>query len=251
MDENIELKENERIDDLQYKGLKVIQNNKGFCFGIDSVILSDFAKNIKQDSKVVDLGTGSGVIGLLLSKKTKLKEIVGVEIQEDVAEMAERSIKLNKLEDKFKIININIKELFSKKLLKKNEYDAVVMNPPYKEAGTGKTNEDESKLIARHEVKATLSDFIGVSAELLKDRGELYIVHKPERMVDIIQKMRENKIEPKEIKIVYPYKNSEASIILIKGIKGGKKFFKIDEPLYIYKENGEYTEQIKEIYSQN
>lgn len=248
---NIELKENERIDDLQYKGLKVIQNNKGFCFGIDSIILSDFAKNIKNNSKVVDLGTGSGVIGLLLCKKTKLDEIIGIEIQEDVAEMAERSIKLNKLEDKFKIFNINIKELFDEKILQKNKYDVVVMNPPYKEAGTGKTNEDESKLIARHEVKATLLDFINTASALLKDRGELYIVHKPERTVDIMQEMRENKIEPKEIKIVYPYQNAEASLILIKGVKGGKKFFKIDEPLYIYKENGEYTEQIKEIYNQN
>lgn len=249
--DGIELKENERIDDLQYKGLKIIQNNKGFCFGIDSVILSDFAKNIKVDSKVVDLGTGSGVIGLLLCKKTKLKEIIGVEIQDNVAEMAERSIKLNGLENKFKIFKANIKELFEKKMLEKNKYDVVVMNPPYKEAGTGKTNENEGKLIARHEVKATLLDFIKTASELLKDRGELYIVHKPERTVDIMQKMRENKIEPKEIKIVYPYKNAGASIILIKGVKGGKKFLKIDEPLYIYKENGEYTEQIKEIYNQD
>ena len=249
--DGIELKENERIDDLQYKGLKIIQNNKGFCFGIDSVILSDFAKNIKVDSKVVDLGTGSGVIGLLLCKKTKLKEIIGVEIQDNVAEMAERSIKLNGLENKFKIFKVNIKELFKKKMLEKNKYDVVVMNPPYKEAGTGKTNENEGKLIARHEVKATLLDFIKTASELLKDRGELYIVHKPERTVDIMQKMRENKIEPKEIKIVYPYKNAGASIILIKGVKGGKKFLKIDEPLYIYKENGEYTEQIKEIYNQD
>ena len=249
--DGIELKENERIDDLQYKGLKIIQNNKGFCFGIDSVILSDFAKNIKVDSKVVDLGTGSGVIGLLLCKKTKLKEIIGVEIQDNVAEMAERSIKLNGLENKFKIFKVNIKELFEKKMLEKNKYDVVVMNPPYKEAGTGKTNENEGKLIARHEVNATLLDFIKTASELLKDRGELYIVHKPERTVDIMQKMRENKIEPKEIKIVYPYKNAGASIILIKGVKGGKKFLKIDEPLYIYKENGEYTEQIKEIYNQD
>ena len=249
--EDIELKEDERIDDLQYKGLKVIQNNNGFCFGIDSVILSDFAKNIKPNSKVVDLGTGSGVIGLLLCKKTSLKEIIGVEIQKDVAEMAQRSIKLNKLENKFKIFNVNIKEIFETKMLQKNQYDVVVMNPPYKEVGTGKANENESKLIARHEVKATLSDFIRTASELLKDRGEVYIVHKPERTVDIMQKMRENKIEPKEIRIVYPYENAEASIILIKGIKGGKKFFKIDKPLFIYKENGEYTDQIKEIYSQD
>lgn len=243
------LKENERIDDLQYKGLKIIQNTKGFCFGIDSVILSDFAKNIKKGSKVVDLGTGTGIIGLLLCKKTELKEIVGVEIQKEVAEMANRSIKLNKLEDKFKILNTDINKIFEDKLLEKNKFDVVVMNPPYKEKGTGKINEVDSKIISRHEVKATLSDFIKVASNLLKDKGEIYIVHKPERMPDIIQKMRENKIEPKEIKTVYSNKKTEASLILIKGIKGANKFFKILEPVYIYEENGEYTKEIKKIYN--
>lgn len=243
------LKENERIDDLQYKGLKIIQNTKGFCFGIDSVILSDFAKNIKKGSKVVDLGNGTGIIGLLLCKKTELKEIVGVEIQKEVAEMANRSIKLNKLEDKFKILNTDINKIFEDKLLEKNKFDVVVMNPPYKEKGTGKINEVDSKIISRHEVKATLSDFIKVASNLLKDKGEIYIVHKPERMPDIIQKMRENKIEPKEIKTVYSNKKTEASLILIKGIKGANKFFKILEPVYIYEENGEYTKEIKEIYN--
>lgn len=251
MTEKLELKENERIDDLQYKGLKVIQNNKGFCFGIDSVILSDFAKNIKDNSRVVDLGTGSGVIGLLLCKKTKLKEIIGIEIQKDVANMAKRSIRLNNLESIFQIVNENINDIFVQGILHKNQYDVVVMNPPYKEMGTGKTNEDEVKLISRHEIKAKLSDFIATASNLLKDKGEVYIVHKPERTIDIMQKMRENKIEPKEMKIVYPYKNAEASLILIKGVKGGKKFFKIMEPLYIYESNGEYTEQIKQIYNEN
>ena len=243
------IKENQRIDDLQYKGLKIIQNTKGFCFGIDSVILSDFAKNIKKGSKVVDLGTGTGIIGLLLCKKTELKEIVGVEIQKEVAEMANRSIKLNKLEDKFKILNTDINKIFEDKLLEKNKFDVVVMNPPYKEKGTGKINEVDSKIISRHEVKATLSDFIKVASNLLKDKGEIFIVHKAERMPDIIQKMRENKIEPKEIKTVYSNKKTEASLILIKGIKGANKFFKILEPLYIYEENGEYTKEIKEIYN--
>ena len=251
MTEELELKENERIDDLQYKGLKVIQNNKGFCFGIDSVILSDFAKNIKDNSRVVDLGTGSGVIGLLLCKKTKLKEIIGIEIQKDVANMAKRSIRLNNLENMFQIVNENINDIFVQGILNKNQYDVVVMNPPYKEVGTGKQNEDEVKLISRHEIKAKLSDFIATASNLLKDKGEVYIVHKPERTNDIMQKMRENKIEPKEMKIVYPYKNAEASLILIKGVKGGKKFFKIMEPLYIYENNGEYTEQIKQIYNEN
>ena len=192
--EDIPIKENERIDDLQYKDLKIIQETDGFCFGIDSILLSDFAKNIKKNSKVADLGTGTGIIGLLLCKKTNLAEMTGIEIQEDVANMAERSIKLNNLEEKFRIINSNINEIFSKKLLEKNVFDVVVMNPPYKEVGTGEINENEKKLISRHEIKANLSDFIKTAYGLLKDKGELYIVHKPERMPDIIQKLRENKI---------------------------------------------------------
>lgn len=247
--EDIPIKENERIDDLQYKDLKIIQETDGFCFGIDSILLSDFAKNIKKNSKVADLGTGTGIIGLLLCKKTNLAEMTGIEIQEDVANMAERSIKLNNLEEKFGIINSNINEIFSKKLLEKNVFDVVVMNPPYKEVGTGEINENEKKLISRHEIKANLSDFIKTASGLLKDKGELYIVHKPERMPDIIQKLRENKIEPKELRVVYSNKNSEASLILIKAVKGGKKFLKIDRPLYIYNESGKYSDEIKQIYN--
>ena len=247
--EDIPIKENERIDDLQYKDLKIIQETDGFCFGIDSILLSDFAKNIKKNSKVADLGTGTGIIGLLLCKKTNLAEMTGIEIQEDVANMAERSIKLNNLEEKFRIINSNINEIFSKKLLEKNVFDVVVMNPPYKEVGTGEINENEKKLISRHEIKANLSDFIKTAYGLLKDKGELYIVHKPERMPDIIQELRENKIEPKELRVVYSNKNSEASLILIKAVKGGKKFLKIDRPLYIYNESGKYSDEIKQIYN--
>lgn len=226
MEKEIELNENERIDDLQYKGLKIIQNNDGFCFGIDSVILSDFAKNIKENSDVVDLGTGTGILGLLLCGKTKLKTITGIEIQEDVAKMAEKSIKLNELENRFKIFNVNINNVFKENLLEKNKFDVVIMNPPYKELGSGITNENKSKLIARHEITATLEDFVKTAAALLKDKGELYIVHKPERTVDIITKLRENKLEPKELKVVYSRKDTDASLILIKAVKGRKEIFK-------------------------
>ena len=248
---DISLEKNERIDDLQYKGLKIIQDKTAFCFGIDSVLLSDFAKEIKNNSKVADLGTGNGIVGLLLCKKTKLNQIIGVEIQEEIAEMAERSIKLNDLEEQFKIVNVDINDIFKKNVLQKNTYDAVVMNPPYKEVGKGKTNENSRKLIARHEVKATLSDFIKVAARLLKDKGEVYVVHKPERIVDIMQEMRANKIEPKKMRLVYPYENETPSIVLIKGVKGGKKFFSVDKPLVIYQNNGEYTQDIKNIYIKN
>lgn len=249
MERNIELNKNERIDDLQYKGLKIIQDGTGFCFGIDSVILSDFAKNIKNDATVVDLGTGTGIIGTLLCGKTYLKQVIGIEVQPEVVHMARKSIRLNNLEDRFQIINCDINDIFPKKILEKNKYDVVVTNPPYKEAGTGIINESSKKLISRHEITATLADFIKVAAGLLKHKGEFYIVHKPERIVDIITIMRENKIEPKELRIVYPRKEKDASLILVKGVKGGNKFTTIDRSLIIYEEDGSYTNDIKEIYN--
>ena len=204
----IKLIKNERIDDLQLNGLKIIQNTEGFCFGIDSVILSEFAKNIKNNANVVDLGTGTGILGFLLCGKTNLKTVTGIEIQE-------------------------------------NKYDVVITNPPYKELGTGIINIDEKKLISRHEIKATLFDFINIASQLLKDKGELYMVHKAERLVDIIDLFRKNNIEPKELRNVYSKPDEDATLVLIKGIKGGKKFLKIKKPLYIYEKNGEYSEEIK------
>ena len=251
----IQLNENERIDDLEIKNMKIIQNKDGFCFGIDSVLLSDFAKEIKSGAKCVDLGTGTGILGILLCAKTNLSQIYGIEIQKEVAEMARRSIKLNGLEDRFKIINIDIKEIVDKKSnvdnLEKNSFDFVITNPPYKKISTGKTNENEKKLISRHEYKANLNDFIETASYLLKDKGTLFMVHRPERLADIIEKMRKEKIEPKQIRFVYPKINKEPNLILIKGVKNARAFLKIDKPLYVYDENGNYTQEILEIYQKN
>ena len=246
---DIELKADERIDDLEINNMKIIQNKNGFCFGIDSVLLSDFAKEIKANSRVVDLGTGTGILGILLCAKTNLSEIIGIEIQPDVAEMASRSIKLNNLENRFKILNINIKEIINKKInLEKNSFDYVISNPPYKKLNTGKINENEKKLISRHELTANLNDFIETANYLLKDKGTLFMVHRPDRLADILEKMRKEKIEPKEITFVYPKINKEPNLILIKGIKNGGAFLKINKPLYVYDENGNYTDEILKIY---
>ena len=249
----IKLNENERIDDLEIKGMKIIQNKNGFCFGIDSVLLSDFAKEIKNGAKCVDLGTGTGILGILLCAKTNLSQIIGIEIQEEVAEMANRSIILNNLENKFKIININLKEIKNNKInyLEKNSFDYIITNPPYKKLNTGKINENEKKLISRHEITANLDDFIEVANYLLKDKGTIFMVHRPERLADIIEKMRKEKIEPKEIKFVYPKVNEEPNLILIKGVKNAKPFLKINKPLYIYHEDGSYTDEILKIYNKN
>ena len=213
----MQLNENEKIEDLQINNLKIIQNKTGFCFGIDSILLSDFAKEIKKDSKVLDLGTGTGIISILLCEKTSLKEIIGVEVQKEVYEMAKKSIKINKLENKFKILNEDIINL--NKIIEKNTVDAIVTNPPYKKSGTGIKNEEEKKIISRHETTASLEDFIKISKDLLKDKGEFYMVHRPDRLVDILSIMRKYKIEPKRLKMVYSNKNSEPTLVLIKGVK--------------------------------
>ncbi len=244
---NIELKENERIDDLEFNNLKIIQNEEGFCFGIDAVLLSDFAKNIKKNSKVLDLGTGTGIISILLCEKTELKQIIGVEVQEEVYDMACRSAKLNNLENKFEVINENILNL--ENVLEKNSFDVIVTNPPYKKQNTGVINETEKKLISRHEILADLEDFIKISSKLLKCKGEFYMVHRPDRLVDIFSLMRKYKIEPKEIRIVFSNEKNPPKMVLVKGVKNGGEYLKFRENLYIYKNDGSYTDEILKIYN--
>ena len=243
----IKLEENERIDDLEFKNLKVIQNKNGFCFGMDAVLLSDFAKNIKRNATVLDLGTGTGIIPILLCGKTELKKVIGVEIQEEVAKMAKKSILLNGLEGRFEILNCNIKEL--NKIYKKQTFDVIVTNPPYKKQNSGIVNENEKKVISRHEITANLEDFIKIAKELLKDKGELYMVHRPERLVDIFELMRKYRIEPKVLKMVCPNKNKEPNLVLIKGVKNAKTFLKIEKNLYVYDKENKYTKELLEIYN--
>jgi tRNA1Val (adenine37-N6)-methyltransferase len=243
----MELKENERIDDLELNNLKIIQNKNGFCFGMDSVLLSDFAKNIKPNTKVIDLGTGTGILPILLSAKTRASKIVGIEIQEDVANMANRSVELNNLQNRLEIICENIKNL--KNVYETNSFDAIVTNPPYKTKGTGGINELKSKLISRHEITADLEDFISISSYLLKDQSNIYMVHRPERLVDILSIFRKYKLEPKELKLVQPNCGKAPNLVLIKATKNAKPFLKIDKPLYIYKSDGTYTEELLKIYN--
>ena len=242
----MKLNNNERIDDLEYENLKIIQNKEGFCFGIDSVLLSDYEKNIKKDAIVVDIGTGTGIIGLLLCKKAKLKKIYGVEIQEDVAKMA-GSVQLNSLEDKFEIINIDINNISDK--LDNNSIDVIVTNPPYKKKNTGLLNEEEKKLISRHEIKCTLEDIVKTSYKLLKSKGEFYMVHRAERLVDILYTLRNNKLEPKNIRFVHSKAGEKPKLILIRCVKDAKEYLKIENPLFIYDNNGEYTDEILKIYN--
>ena len=241
------LKEDERIDDLEYKGLKIIQNNNGFCFGIDSILLSDFAKEIKDDAKVLDLGTGTGIISILLCGKTNLKEIFGIEIQEEVYDMAKRSCILNKLENKFKLINDDLKNLNEK--FSANSFDAIVTNPPYKKNNTGLKNKNELKLISRHEIMCNIEDIAKISSYLLKSNCSIYMVHRPDRLVDIIEALKKYKLEPKNIRFVYPKFNKEPNLVLIKATKCGRPFLKVEKPLVVYNDDGTYTDEILKIYN--
>lgn len=242
----VSLKEDERIDDLQFHNLKLIQNKNGFCFGIDSILLSDFAKEIPLKAKVLDLGTGTGILGILLCEKTKLSKIYGIEIQKDVAEMATRSIQLNNLQNRFEILNINIKDLPA--LFPKNSFDAIVSNPPYKKNQSGLKNISETKLISRHETTASLEDFIKISSYFLNSNCSLYMVHRPERLSDLIYLLRQYRLEPKKLRFVHSYPNSKPKLILIKATKNANSFLNIEEPLVIYNKDGTYTNEILKIY---
>lgn len=193
----MELREDERIDDLELNGLKIIQNKRWFCFGIDSVLLADFAKEIHKGSNILDLGAGNGILELLLSAKVENSKITGIEVQNEICEMAKRSIKLNKLEDRIEMKNINVKDIDSK-----IKYDAIVTNPPYKESGTGILNDTKIKLISRHEILGNIEDFMKAGSLALKDKGYMYMVNRPERLADIFEYGRKYKLEPKELKFV-------------------------------------------------
>lgn len=242
----IELKNNERIDDLQLNNLKIIQNKDGFCFGIDSVLLSDFAKEIPAGSTVLDLGTGTGILGILLCGKTKLFKIYGIDVQEEVCQMAKRSIKLNNLENKFEIINDNINNLNT--VFENCSIDAIVSNPPYKKDNSGLKNESKTKLISRHEITASLEDFIEISSKLLKNNSNLYMVHRPERLSDLFYLLRKYKLEPKKLRMVQSYFDGKPKLILVKATKNAKPFLNIEKPLIIYNKDGTYTNEILKIY---
>ncbi|RCX18284.1 tRNA1(Val) A37 N6-methylase TrmN6 [Anaerobacterium chartisolvens] len=241
----IELLENERIDDLQYKGLKIIQKTKGFCFGVDAVLLASFA-DVKRNDRVADLGTGTGIISILLAGKTQAKSLSGLEIQQEMAEMAGRSVLLNDLQDRVRIICGDIKK--SHEFFAPSSIDVAVSNPPYMNKGGGLVNPDDTKAISRHEIMCTLEDVIAAGSRMLVPGGQLAMVHRPERLVDIACLMRNYGIEPKYIRFVHPSPYKRANLILIKGTRGGRPQLKMMEPLYIYDETGEYSREINEIY---
>ncbi len=245
MTTDVLLKENERIDDLQRNNYKIIQNPNRFCFGMDAVLLSGFAR-AREGDKVLDLGTGTGIIPLLMEAKTKASHLTGLEIQAESADMAARSVQLNGLSDKIEIVTGDIKEAV--RLFGAASFDVVTCNPPYMTEHHGLQNEQTPMAIARHEILCTLEDIISQATKLLKPGGNFFMVHRPFRLAEIMVLMHQYRLEPKRMQLVYPYVDKEPNMVLIEGKRGSKPRMTVEKPLIVYKEPGVYTDEIYDIY---
>lgn len=245
--ENIQLKENEVLETLKQNGFKIIQDKKRFCFGIDAILLANFAE-IRNDDNVYDLGTGNGIIPLLLAKSFRLNSITGLEIQAECAQMAERSVKINSLENKIKIVNGDIKNV--SKLFPKAKADAVVSNPPYMINQHGKQNPGDSKAIARHEVLCSLDDVVSAAEYLLKPQGRFYMIHRPFRLAEIIVTLSKHNLETKKIRLVHPFADKEPNMVLIETRKFANSRVTIEKPLVVYDTPGTYTAEVQKILEQ-
>jgi len=239
------IKEGERLDSLQRNGYEILQHPGRFCFGMDAVLLSAFA-GVKPGENVLDLCTGTGVLPILLEAKTKGGHFTGLEIQEESADMAKRSVLYNHLEEKIDIICGDLRG--AEAYFAAASFDVITCNPPYMTAGKGLKNPNDALSIARHEVCATLEDVLKCAAKFLKFGGRFYMVHKPERLAEILKKMSEAGLEPKNLRLVYPYSDREPNMILVEGRRGGKSGMRIMKPLIIYDENGNYAGEVAQIY---
>ena len=239
------LLEGERLDDLERNGYKIIQNPKKFCFGMDAVLLTGFAK-VKEGEKCLDLGTGTGIIPILLEAKTKGAHFTGLEIQEESADMAVRSVQYNHLEKKVDIVTGDIKE--ASQIFGAASFDVVTSNPPYMNDLHGLKNPELPKAIARHEVLCTLEDVVREAARLLKPGGRFYMVHRPFRLAEIIRAMSQYKLEPKRLRMVHPYIDREPNMVLIEGVRGGRAMLKVEKPLIVFQEMNVYTDEVRMLY---
>jgi len=241
----MELRETERIDDLHIKDYRIIQNRDGFCFGMDAVLLSDFTR-VKEAESLLDLGTGTGIIPILLEAKTAGRHFYGLEIQEDFVDMASRSVTMNGQEEKISIIHGDIKE--AAQLFPLSSFDVITSNPPYMNSGKGLTNPSSIKAIARHEVLCSLDDVIYNASRLLNVGGRFYMVHRPQRLMEILETLKKHRLEPKQLRMVHSYVEKEASMVLIEAIRGGKPLLKVHPPLIIYSDKNQYSREIYQIY---
>lgn len=242
---SVELLENERLNELHRNGYYIIQNPKKFCFGMDAVLLSGFAR-VKKQETALDLGTGTGIIPILLEAKTQGLHFTGLEIQPESADMARRSVAYNHLEDKINIEIGDIKD--ASRIFGASSFHVVTTNPPYMTGQHGLTNPNEAKAIARHEILCCLEDVIRESARILKPQGRFYMVHRPFRLTEIMVLMHQYGLEPKRMQLVYPFKDKEPNMVLLEGLRGGNPRITIEKPLIVYRKPGVYTDEIYDIY---
>ena len=242
---SVELLEHERLDELHRNGYYIIQNPKKFCFGMDAVLLSGFVR-VKQQETVLDLGTGTGIIPILLEAKTQGAHFTGLEIQPESADMARRSVLYNKLEDKINIEIGDIKD--ASRQFGASSFHVVTTNPPYMTGQHGLTNPNTAKAIARHEILCSLEDVIRESARILKPQGRFYMVHRPFRLAEILVLMHQYGIEPKRMQLVYPFVDKEPNMVLLEGLRGGNPRITVEKPLIVYQAPGVYTDEIYDIY---
>lgn len=238
------VRKNERIDDLQ-NGFFVIQDPEKFCFGMDAVLLADFAR-VRKGEQVLDLGTGTGIIPVLLAARSQETQITGLEIQEECADMAQRTVLYNHLEDRIRIVHGDLKEAV--RLMGTASFRVVTCNPPYMIGGHGLANPELPKAIARHEILCTLEDVVKTAAGLLPDHGRFYMVHRPFRLAEIMVVLKEHHLEPKRIRMVYPFVDKEANMVLVEAVKGGNPRVTAEPPLIVYEKPGVYTREILTIY---
>ena len=241
----IELKEGERVDDLERCGFKIIQNTEKFCFGMDAVLLSSYA-SIRRQDKVLDLCTGNGIIPILLAAKTGADRIVGIEIQRDIADLAKRSVEANDLSDRVNILCADIKD--AEEYYQAGAFDAVTCNPPYMIDNHGIKNPDSPKAIARHEILCTFDDVARVASRMLKPGGRMFLIHRPFRLTEIFETLTKYSLEPKRMKLVYPYVNREPNMVLIEAGLGGRRRLTVERPLIVYESPNCYTKEIYDIY---
>ena len=241
----IKLKEGERLDELQRNGYWIIQNSRKFCFGMDAVLLSGFAR-VRPGECVLDLGTGTGIIPILLRGKTEGRDFIGLEIQEESADMARRSVAYNPLESSISIVTGDIKEAAA--LFGAASFDVVTSNPPYMTGKHGLVNPDWPKAIARHEILCTLEDVVREAAKVLRPGGRFYLVHRPFRLAEIMTVLIKYKLEPKRMRLVYPFVDKEPNMVLLECLLGGKSRITVEKPLVVYKEQGVYTDEVYDIY---
>ena len=241
----IELKEGERLDDLHRNGFQIIQNKEKFCFGMDAVLLSGFAK-VKEGEKVLDIGTGTGIIPILLAAKTPGQHFTGLEIQPESADMARRSVALNHLEEKISIVEGDVRE--ADQLFSAASFDVITSNPPYMTGSHGLVNPDMPKAIARHEICCTLEDLVSQTEKLLCPGGRFFMVHRPFRLAEIMTVLTAHHLEPKRMRLVYPFVDKEPNMVLLECIRGGKPRITVEKPLIVYKEPGVYQDEIYIIY---